>query len=340
MLEPLRRERAIRKYTNRGLLRSYPCDADELRASALSRAWWYYSVELLPGVVMPGSYPADLPMLPRVVLRRCEVADMSCLDLGTMEGVVPVLWRKRGARSVLGVDATNHCVGKMAAVRHYHEVDFGFRRVGLMYDLHRQLAGGSFDLVNCSGLLYHVFSPLAVLASARPLVKRGGLMVVSTNVTLDPDPVMDFNAGGRMHADGNTFWFTSVALLDYMLRYMRLVPIDCEFMPLKAWAGEESQRLGRNLDFEKPSGYLSVVCRAVDSVETDVWMRNSEQTSIEYQGLTDWRLAQSQPRSEIRYDAKEDPDDFDLVRTVHDRRPVMPPAAPLDSHLLALGARD
>lgn len=340
VLEPLRRERAIRRYTGGGLRRSYPDDAGELRAGELLRAWWYYAVELLPGVVTPGLYPADMPMLPRLVLRRCEVAGMSCLDLGTMEGLVPVLLRKRGADAVLGVDATNHCVGKMAAVRHYHEVDFEFRRVGLMYDLHKQLGGRSFDLVNCSGLLYHTFSPLSVLASVRPLVKRGGLVIVSTNVTLDPEPVMDFNAAGRMHADGNTFWFVSVALLDYMLRYMRLVPIDCEFMPLSAWAGEDYARLRRNLDFEKPSGYLSVACRAVDSVEMDDWIRESQQTSIEYQGLTDWRLAESRPRSEIRYEGTHDPAGFDLVRAVHDRRPVMPPAKPGDTHMLALGARD
>jgi 2-polyprenyl-3-methyl-5-hydroxy-6-metoxy-1,4-benzoquinol methylase len=335
-LERVRRKRAIRQFTDGGLRRSFPDDPDELRANELLRAWWYYAVELLPGVVTTGLYPVDMPMLPRLLLRRCEVGGMSCLDMGTMEALVPVLLKKRGARSVLGIDATNDCVGKLAAVSHYHDVDFEFLRVGLMYDLHKQLAGRSFDLVNCSGLLYHVFSPLAVLASVRPLVKRGGLVVVSTNVTLDPEPVMDFNARGRMHADGATFWFASVALLDYMLRYLRLIPIDCEFMPLTAWTGEGYAGLRRNLDFEKPSGYLSVACRAVDSVETDAWMRDSERTSIEYQGLTDWRLADSQPGSDIGYSG--DQDGFDLERAVHDRQPIMPPAERDDTHMLALDA--
>jgi SAM-dependent methyltransferase len=257
-----------------------------------------------------------------------------------MEGLVPALLHRRGARSVLGIDATDHCAGKMAAVRHYHDVDFAFRSVGLMYDLHSQLASRSFDLVNLSGLLYHVFSPLSVLASVRPLLKRGALAIVSTNVTLGPDPVMDFNAAGRMHADGNTFWFPSVGLLDYLLRYMRLVPIDCEFMPAQIWEGDDYAPLQRKIDFEKPSGYLSVACRAVDGVEMDGWMRNSEETSIEYQRISDWGLARSQPRSEIRYDGRDDPEEFDLMRAVRDRPPVMPPAVPGDSHMLALGASD
>jgi len=337
-LEPLRRERAIRRYTTGRLRRRYPDDPEELRASGLLRAWWYYGVELLPGVTTRGQYPPDMPMLPRVMLRRCDPAGMACLDLGTMEGVVPALLKKRRAGSVLAVDATNHCVGKMAAVRHYHGVDFEFRRVGLMYDLHEQLAGRSFDLVNCSGLLYHVFSPLTVLASLRALVKSGGLVIVSTNVTLDPEPVMDFNLAGRMHADGHTFWFPSVALLGYMLRYMRLVPIDCEFMPLGAWSRDGYAQLGRNTSFEKPSGYVSVACRAVDSVEMDDWMTDSVRASLEYHGLTDWRLADSQPRSTIRYRGAAEAKDFDLEEAVRERPPVMPPAETRDSHVLMLDA--
>jgi 2-polyprenyl-3-methyl-5-hydroxy-6-metoxy-1,4-benzoquinol methylase len=339
-LEPLRRERAIRRYTTGRLRRRYPDDPEELRASDLLRAWWYYGVELLPGVAAPGQYPADMPMLPRITLRRCDPAGMSCLDLGTMEGLVPALLKKRGAASVLAVDATNHCVGKMAAVRHYHGVDFEFRKVGWMYDLHEQLAGRSFDLVNCSGLLYHVFSPLTVLASLRALVKRGGVVIVSTNVTLDREPVMDFNARGRMHAESNTFWFPSVGLLDYLLRYVRLAPVDCEFMPLAAWRGEGYVPLGRNASFEKPSGYLSVACRAVDGVEADDWMRESVRASWEYHGLTDWQRADAQPPSGISYAGAGEPEEFDLDRAVRERPPVMPPAETRDTHVLTLDATD
>jgi len=337
-LEPLRRERLIRRYA-RGLTgRRFPATAEELRASELFRAWWYYGVELLPGVTTEGLFPPSMPMLPRMMLRRCEVAGTSCLDIGTMEGLVPVLLRRRGAREVLGVDAGNHCVGKLAAVRHYHGVNFGFRRVGLMYGLHEQLRGRSFDLVNCSGLLYHVWSPLSVLGSVRPLLRRGGLLVVSTNVTLDPEPVMDFNAGGRLHADGATFWFFSVSLLEYVLRYMRLVPIDCEFMPNEAWRGEEYSPLRRRADVPKESGYLTVVCRAAERVEDDAWMRESRELSLEYHGLVDWRLAESQPWSEVGYLGPERADGLDLAAAVRDRTPVMPPARTDDSHVLTLDA--
>jgi 2-polyprenyl-3-methyl-5-hydroxy-6-metoxy-1,4-benzoquinol methylase len=337
LLERLRRERAIRRYTKTRLLRRYPRTAEELRESELFRDWWYYGVELLPGVVTEGLFPPTMPMLPRLLLRRCDVAGTSCLDIGTMEGLVPVVLRRRGA-DVVGVDVANHCVGKMAAVQHYHGVEFSFRRVGLMYRLHKQLRDTSFDLVNCSGLLYHVFSPLSVLASLRALVKRDGLVLVSTNVTLDADPVADFNAWGRMHAEPGTFWFFSVGLLDYVLRYMRLVPIDCEYMPNRAWASEEYAGLGRRQDFPKESGYLSVACRAVDRVDADDWMSESMRVSPEYQGSTDWALADAQPRSGIAYDGPESGEGIELARAVRERAPVMPPTATNDSHVLSLDA--
>jgi 2-polyprenyl-3-methyl-5-hydroxy-6-metoxy-1,4-benzoquinol methylase len=326
-LDPLLRRRAVLRYRSGPLRTAYPEDPDRLRSSRLARDPWYYSVELLPGVVVPGQFAPDVPMLPRLMLRRCDVAGRTCLDVGTMEGLVPVLLAKRGAGHVTAVDHSSHALGRLAAVRHYHRVEFEYRNVGLMYRLHRRLRGG-YDLVNLSGLLYHVFSPLGVLAAVRPLLKRGGLAVVSTNVTLDPGWVMDFNAGGRMQAEANTFWYPSTRLLDYMLRYMRLAPIDCAFLPHSA--------LGDEVRFDKPSGYLSVVCRAVDAADSDAWMRESSRTSWEYHGLSDWRRADAQPRSSIEYSGSAA--EIDLADEVAARPPVSLTAEPDDTHLLRLEA--
>ena len=337
-LEPVRRRRAIRRYRQGPLRRRYPRTPDELRESELFRAWWYYGVELLPAVVTEGLYPIEMPMLPRLLLRRCAVDGVSCLDVGAMEGLVPILLRKRGARKVLAVDAANHCRGKIDAVQHYHGVGFDFRSVGLMYSLHEQLRGDAFDLVNCSGLLYHVLSPISVLASLRPLLKRNGVIVISTHVTLDPEPVADFNAAGRMHREPGTFWFLSVTLLEYVLRYMRLVPIDCAFMPSRAWSREGLARLGRRADFPKEGGYLSVACRAVDNIETDDWMAESFRHSPDHRALPDWPRADAQPWSEIEYEAPREPAGFKLTQAVRERAPVMPPVEAGDSHVLMLDA--
>src|SRR5260370_2225651 len=158
--------------------------AEELEKSDLFTGWWYYSVELLPGLITRGQYPDSFSMLPRILLRNCDLHGTTCLDLGSMEGLMPVVMCRQGAKAVLATDAIDHCREKMAALRYYYKASFEFERVGLMYDLNnklRKLGRVSFDLINLSGLLYHLFSPLMVLAGVRPLLKRNALMIVSTN---------------------------------------------------------------------------------------------------------------------------------------------------------------
>ena len=198
-----------------------------------------------------------------------------------------------------------------------------------MYHLHEQLGPRGFDVVNCSGLLYHVFSPLSVLASARPLVNRGGIMIVSTNVTLEHEPVMRFNVAGEMQREANTFWYPTAGLLDYLLRYLRLQPIDCMFLPHSA--------LGGDYPFDIPSGYVSVACRAVDQIDGDPWML-SAMRSWEYLGLSDWGLAASQEESDIVYEAPGGGGPIDIPEQIDRTQPVTYPAAEDDSHFLALGA--
>jgi 2-polyprenyl-3-methyl-5-hydroxy-6-metoxy-1,4-benzoquinol methylase len=322
LLGPVLAQRARRRYR-------FPATPEALRRSALLADWWYYAVELLPGVQTAGHYPSELPMLPRLMLRRAGVAGMDCLDVGTVEGLVPALLVKRGAGRVTAVDYSRHSLGRLAAVQHYHGVDFEHRTVGLLYDLHRKLPRRGYDLVNLSGVLYHVFSPLTVLAAARPLVKRGGLVLVSTSVTLDPGDVMDFNSRGRLLSDHTSFWYPSVGLLEYMLRYMRLDPIDCAFLPHADIPGLP--------DHGKPSGYLSVMCRAVDRADRDAWMRESAERAWEYRDQSDWSRADRQPDSSIAYEGAEG--GLDLRRAVASRPPVTLPAAQDDSHLLRLAAR-
>ncbi|HLN44392.1 MAG TPA: DUF1698 domain-containing protein [Candidatus Sulfotelmatobacter sp.] len=316
MINSLRRIffRARNSFENRTgrslpLSHNFPENPEKLRVSELFNQFWYYSIELLPGIVTKGFYPANLPFLPRILLRKCDLQDMSCLDLGTMEGLIPILMCRGGASSVLAVDAVSHCVEKITAVKHYYHNNFDYRNVGLMYNLFKKLKGRSFDLINCSGLLYHVFSPITILSGVRPLLKRNGLMIVSTNVIFEDSFSMDFNNAGRMQEEANTFWYVSVQLLDYILRYLKLAPIHCIYLSDSSieniFCGTNESAMTRvRYSFDKPSGYISVLCRAVDNVlptEDDQWMVKSARESWEYSGLSNWKMAERQPISKIKY---------------------------------------
>jgi SAM-dependent methyltransferase len=319
---------------------SYPDTAEQIRTSRIFNSKWYYSIELAPGLITPGIYPSDLPMLPRIMLRRCDLRGAACLDMGTMEGLIPTLMARGGASEVVAIDAVDHCLEKLNAVKHYYGVDFAYQSVGLMYSLSNRFAGKSFDLINCSGLLYHVFSPLMVLAGLRSLLKRNGLLIVSTNVILDPGHFMEFNDRGRMQIEANTFWYLSVPLFDYMVRYLKLAPIDCAFVPHTA------VRSDVDYVFDKPSGYLSIVCRATDDVlamPDDTWMAQAARKSWEYIGLAGPDRMQSAPISQIAYKhdmnsafVRPDGRSIDPWKAVGAMPPTMI-AGEQDTHLLRLG---
>jgi SAM-dependent methyltransferase len=318
----------------------YPNTAETLKASDIYAQWWYYSIELLPGVITRGLFEDTFPFLPRTILRNCRIADMECLDLGSMEGLIPLLMARNGARRVLATDAVDHCTDKMAAVQHYHRLSFEYQNVGLMYNLSKKIKR-SFDLINCSGVLYHVFSPLMVLAGMRPLVKRNGLVIVSTNVVHSADYLMEFNNEGRWQDEGNTFWYISVPLLDYILRYLRFAPIDCIYSP------HASIQSHVRYTSDKPSGYISVACRAVDQpllTSADNWMSKSARDSWEYQGLIDWKRAAGNPVSRIEYNGnlerkclRSDSGSMDLCRAINEITPVLMGEGA--THVLRLGDR-
>jgi SAM-dependent methyltransferase len=330
---------------------SFPTTAESLQASPLLNSWWYYTVELMPGIVAHGQYPDSIPMLPRQVMRGADLRGASCLDVGSMEGLMSTLMARGGASRVLAIDGVDHCLEKMAAVRHYYGVDFDYRTVGPMYDLGAKLDGEGFDFINCSGLLYHVVSPLTVLTGLRSSLNRNGLMVVSTNVVLDPESFANFNAEGRLQVEPNTFWYLSTGLLDYALRYLKLAPIATAYQPHETMATEWRMRTG------KSSGYLSVLCRAVDEIlptEGDEWMADSAARSWEYEWLVDWERAAARPRSKIKARTggtprrdlgfsgwerltRKAPPAIDVTGAVEAAAPVTAAARPADSHMLSLG---
>lgn len=329
---------------------TFPRTEEELRAGPLLNSWWYYTVELMPGVVAQGQYPDAMPMLPRIVMRGCDLRGASCLDIGTMEGLMPALMARGGASRVLAVDGIDHCLEKMAAVRHYYGVSFDYRTVGPMYSLSEKLDGEGFDLINCSGLLYHVVSPLTVLTGLRATLKRNGLMIVSTNVVVDREEFADFNARGRLQVEPNTFWYLSTGLLDYALRYLKLAPIAAAYQP------HETMNTDWRMRTEKRSGYLSLLCRAVDDIlpsEDDEWMADSAARSWEYEWLVDWERAAAQPISRIRASGtgprrgdlgfsrrqrltRKAPRAIDVTTAVEQQAPVITAASAADSHRLGL----
>jgi SAM-dependent methyltransferase len=318
-----------------------PRSPENVKESALYNQWWYYSFELAPGVTTSSTFPADFPMLPRMLLRNCELSGSRCLDIGSVEGLIPILMCRQGAREVVATNPHLYNYEKMRAVRKLHGVDFKFLQIGSLYDLSKKLRGG-FDLINLSGVLYHVYSPMHVLAGLRPLLKRNGLMIVSTNVVKRNDFSMEFNDRGKLQREATTFWYLSVPLFDYLLRYFKLLPIDCLYHP---FGRGDSVRFTQAFE----SGYLSVMCRATDDPafdSDDTWAPESIEDSYETIMLWDQERAARQPISDVGYRRvpqahllRSDKRSIDLWTAVNELAPVRTADRLQDGHTLLLSDR-
>ena len=105
---------------------------------------------------------------------------------------------------------------------------------------------------------------------------------------------MTFNGQGALQSEANTFWYMSVPMLDYMLRIFRLTPIDMLYLRRDDFGSIHQT------DSEKQTGYVSVLCRASDTVADDPFMAEVSNIAWEYLRNTDWKMADEQPFSSIQ----------------------------------------
>jgi SAM-dependent methyltransferase len=159
-----------------------------------------------------------------------------------MEGLLPVLLKRRGARSVVAVDAADlservalvqHCSGQQ--FEYYPKTslsrikDMLSERARLSRYVGQHVIQPGFDVVVLSGVLYHVFSPIHVIGLVRTLLNPGGLLILETAVSCEDRYSMNWVFDGRKYTywSGTNTWFPTLRFLDHILRYMKLKPIDC-----------------------------------------------------------------------------------------------------------------
>jgi SAM-dependent methyltransferase len=103
----------------------------------------------------------------------------TAVDLGCLEGGLSFeLWR--AGRTVLGVEGRKENWERCLLVRDH------FRAAGemefLLADVREYKPGRSFDVVVCSGLLYHLDDPAAYIAALGELTAEQGMLYLDTHV--------------------------------------------------------------------------------------------------------------------------------------------------------------
>jgi len=188
---------------------------------------WYYSIELQKGIFTKGNNFPNV-VLTRKILKNIEVKNKCCLDVGSMEGLIPTLLKRQGAHHVFAYDRRADLSDKINIVKKAYDVDFHFiegRSLNKLPEELKKLNYFPFDIIVFSGVLYHMFDPLGGLAIVRGLLRNGGILLLETGAVIDKAMAMYFNAKGRFYPRTNYF-MASLDALDYMLRFLRLKPLD------------------------------------------------------------------------------------------------------------------
>ena len=138
-----------------------------------------------------------------------ELKGKSFLDVGCWEGVHCADAVRRGAESVVGVDLCT-CDDLSKNVRRY---GFEFLQMDVFGELWQGMA--RFDVVLCSGVLYHVPNPMSLLMRLRNVVD--GLLVVETAATTlgGDEPMMMFQ--GESGGNPSNWWIPNRPCLEQML---------------------------------------------------------------------------------------------------------------------------
>jgi ubiquinone/menaquinone biosynthesis C-methylase UbiE len=121
--------------------------------------------------------------------------DARALDLACCEGWFAHRLLDWGADEVLGVDVREQSIVRAELVRDYLELDaerLRFQTADVLTLTAEEL--GSFDVVLCLGLIYHVEHPMGVLRLARELTR--GLCVIESQTARVETPAL-FGFGAR-----------------------------------------------------------------------------------------------------------------------------------------------
>lgn len=249
---------------------------------------FYSQIELAPGKFTEGTSSRNIA-LTRTLLGRTDIEGKDCADVTAADGWCTLLMERRRAARVAGFDRNDFTplIDKVRAAFGCSFQYFPLLKADEIPDAARQAGFDGFDVVVNSGLLYHVLGPINALAATRSLVKTGGILIVETVFDAESDGyTMKFNHAGSLNrTDPTFFWSISVKMFEYLLRLLRLQPIDAVFV----------------------ADRMAIACRAVAEVPADPadgWIDRTY-AARDVLDFTDWSILDR--TTDVSYTAPELP---------------------------------
>lgn len=208
---------------------------DDLVARVRGAGWWYQRIDLGDGI-----FTTEAPQYHEVVWRRIapafpgDLRGAGVLDVGCNAGYFAIETKRRGAGRVLGVEPVPLHFAQATLCRDVLGLDIEYIPLDA-HDLGH--LDETFDVVVCTGVLYHLKNPLLVLEQIGRLCRD--VVVVETEcivedprnvvyarqgpqgavaVTACPRGIMKFIETSELNDDGSNWWLPDTECVLGMLR--------------------------------------------------------------------------------------------------------------------------
>jgi tRNA (mo5U34)-methyltransferase len=179
-------------------------DAVQLRRE-VAKHEWFHTIDLGGGVTTPGRVVPQTQTLPRLGL-PADLSGKTVLDIGAWDGFFSFEAERRGAQRVLATDSHAWYTRKPA-------FELARRALGSRVEDHdidvMELSPeriGTFDLVLCLGVLYHLRHPLLALEKVFSVTADHLILETVTDLVWTRYPVMRFYPGDELAGDASN-WF-------------------------------------------------------------------------------------------------------------------------------------
>ena len=203
----------------------------------LDRHRWFHGIDFGNGLSVKGRISEGHPQNYTLFgiysfLEHIDLQGQRALDIGTLDGLMAFILKKKGATPVVATDIVKQSHKfqlARKALGYEHEIEYrGNLDISDRASVPQALGENGFDFVVFAGVLYHLLSPLESLVICRSLLRRDGLICVGTCYDGNSDaPTLRYNMADiePEFNESTTYFLPTLPALLAMLRSASFDPL-------------------------------------------------------------------------------------------------------------------
>lgn len=143
---------------------------------------WFHAIDFgdfaSQGRFRPG-HPQNITLYGFMdLIQHIDLKGADVLDIGAVDGIASFGMSAMGANSVVATDTANKKTFLRA--REVLNLDIDYHPHTQIRDFHNKFTPGSFDVILCAGVIYHMLNPVSAFLECRKIIKEGGLLFMET----------------------------------------------------------------------------------------------------------------------------------------------------------------